>query len=187
MIAKGEVFDGCMMILSGILGVRPYTAIMEKWERCGYLPAVKYPSQYLCPSSKSSVDVNDCNETVWNTWRYLSCVLCVCAFGFGMCLHPHLGVQGHGSSWGLFLYSVLVHASVWGAWSSMHAVLSVCSCSGAWWCHLQWAHSLWSVVMIGSVSYLIFSDKMSSRVLIVYLSGVCCVFSPFSFYVNRVK
>ena len=64
MIAKGEVFDGCMMILSGILGVRPYTAIMEKWERCGYLPAVKYPSQYLCPSSKSSVDVNDCNETV---------------------------------------------------------------------------------------------------------------------------
>ena len=43
MIAKGEVFDGCMMILSGILGVRPYTAIMEKWERCGYLPVVKYP------------------------------------------------------------------------------------------------------------------------------------------------
>ena len=43
------------------------------------------------------------------------------------------------------------------------------------------------VVVIGSVSYLIFSDKMSSRVLVVCLSGVCCVFSSFSFYVDRVK
>ena len=64
MIAKGEVFDGCVMILGAILGVRPYTVIMGKWERCGYLPVVKYPSQYLCLSSKSSVDVNDCDETV---------------------------------------------------------------------------------------------------------------------------
>ena len=67
MIAKGEVFNGCVMILCAILGVRPYTAIMEKWKRCRYLPAVKYPSRYLCPSSKSSVnvsDVNDCNEMV---------------------------------------------------------------------------------------------------------------------------
>ena len=64
MIDKVEVFDGCTMILSGILGVRPYTAIMEKWERCGYLPAVKYPGWYLCPSSKFSVNVNDCDETV---------------------------------------------------------------------------------------------------------------------------
>ena len=41
--------------------------------------------------------------------------------------------------------------------------------------------------MIRSVSYLIFSDKMSSRVLMVYLSGVCCVYSFFSFCVDRVK
>ena len=67
MIAKGEVFDRCVMILCAILGVRPYTAIMEKWERCGYLSVVKYPGRYLCPSSKYSVDVsdvNDCDETV---------------------------------------------------------------------------------------------------------------------------
>ena len=62
MIGKGEVFDGCEMILYTILGVRPYTAIIEKWKRCGYLPAVKYPGQYLCPSYKSSVDVNDVND-----------------------------------------------------------------------------------------------------------------------------
>ena len=47
MIAKGKFFGRCMMILSAILGVRPYTAIMEKWERCGYLPGVKYHGQYL--------------------------------------------------------------------------------------------------------------------------------------------
>ena len=64
MIAKGEVFNGCVMILCAILGVRPYTAIMGKWERCGYFPVAKYPGQYLCPSSKSSVDVIDCDETV---------------------------------------------------------------------------------------------------------------------------
>ena len=67
MVAKGEVFDRCVMILYTVLGVRPYTAIMEEWKRCGYLPAVKYPGRYLCPSSNSSVgvsDVNDCNETV---------------------------------------------------------------------------------------------------------------------------
>ena len=67
MVAKGEVFNGCVMILYTIMGVRPYTAIMEKWKRCGYLPAVKYPGQYLCPSSKSFVcvsDVNDCDEMV---------------------------------------------------------------------------------------------------------------------------
>ena len=64
MITKGEVFGRCVMILSAILGVRPYTDIMKKWERCGYLPAVKYPSQYLCLSGKSSVDVNDHDETV---------------------------------------------------------------------------------------------------------------------------
>ena len=64
MITKGEVFSGCVMILSAILGVSPYTAIMKKWERCGYLPAVKYPGQYLCPSGKSSVNVNDRDETV---------------------------------------------------------------------------------------------------------------------------
>ena len=29
MVAKGEVFDGCVMILYTILGVRPYTAIWE--------------------------------------------------------------------------------------------------------------------------------------------------------------
>ena len=67
MVAKGEVFDGCVMILYTILGMRPYIAIVEKWKRCGYLPAIKYPGQYLCLSSKSSVnvsDVNDCNEMV---------------------------------------------------------------------------------------------------------------------------
>ena len=67
MVARGEVFDRCVIILYAILGVRPYTAIMKKWKRCGYLPAVKYPGWYLCPSSKFSVsvsDVNDCNEMV---------------------------------------------------------------------------------------------------------------------------
>ena len=62
MIAKGEVFDGCVMILYTILGVRLYTAMMGKWERCGYLPAVKYPGRYLGLSSKSSVDVSDVND-----------------------------------------------------------------------------------------------------------------------------
>ena len=64
MITKGEVSDGCVTILSVILGVRLYTAIMKKWGRCGYLPAVKYPSQYLRLSGKSSIDVNDHDETV---------------------------------------------------------------------------------------------------------------------------
>ena len=64
MITKGEVFDGCMMILSAILGVRPYTAIVKKWGRCGYLPAVKYPGQYLHPSGKYFINVNDCDETL---------------------------------------------------------------------------------------------------------------------------
>ena len=165
--------------LYAILGVRPYTAIIERWESCGYLTAVKYPGWYLCPSYKSFVDlgdVNDWDEMVWNVWRYLSCVSCVCIFilecafiSFWICrVVVHLG-------------SVLVHAPVWGAWSSMHAVLFVCSCSGAWWCHIQWVCGLWLIIMIRSVSYLIFSDKMSSRVLMVCLSGVCCVFSSFLF------
>ena len=67
MVAKGEVFDGCVMILYAILGVRPYTAIMRELKRCGYLHAVKYPGWYLCPSSESFVsvsDVNDCDEMV---------------------------------------------------------------------------------------------------------------------------
>ena len=38
-------------------------------------------------------------------------------------LCPLLGMQGHGLSWGLSCCSVLVCASVWGVWSSMHAVL----------------------------------------------------------------
>ena len=62
MITKGEVFNGCVTILSAILGVRPYTAIMKKWGRCEYLPAVKYPGWYLRLSGESSIDVNDCNE-----------------------------------------------------------------------------------------------------------------------------
>ena len=64
MIAKGEVFNTCVMILYTILGVRPYTAIIEKWKRCGYLPAVKYPSWYLCPSGTLSVHVSDHDETL---------------------------------------------------------------------------------------------------------------------------
>ena len=67
MIDKGEVFNGCVVILCTVLGVRPYTAIIEEWKRCGYLPAVKYPGWYLCPSSNSSFcvsDVNDCDEMV---------------------------------------------------------------------------------------------------------------------------
>ena len=62
MNVKGEVFNGCVMILYTILEVRPYTAIVEKWKRCGYLPAVKYPCQCLYPSYKSSVNVNDVNN-----------------------------------------------------------------------------------------------------------------------------
>ena len=53
---------GDAVVVSAILGVRPYTAIIRKWGRCGYLPAVKHPSRYLCPSSESSIDVNDHNE-----------------------------------------------------------------------------------------------------------------------------
>ena len=67
MIAKGEVFNRCVMILCAILGVRPYTAIMEMWKRCGYLSAVEYPGWCLCPPYKSFVnfnDVNDWDETV---------------------------------------------------------------------------------------------------------------------------
>ena len=64
MITKDEVFNGCVMILSAILGVRPYTAIMKRWGRCGYLPAVKYPSWYLHLSGESSAHVSDCNETL---------------------------------------------------------------------------------------------------------------------------
>ena len=82
MITKYEVFNGCEKILYAILGVRTYAAIIERWERCGYLPAVKYPGRYLCLSYKSSIgvsDVNNCDEMVWNMWRYLSCVSCVCA------------------------------------------------------------------------------------------------------------
>ena len=84
MITKYDVFNGCERVWYAILGVRPYTAIVERWERCGYLPAIKYPGWYLCPSCKSSVgvnDVKDCDEMVWNMWRYLSCVSCVCILG----------------------------------------------------------------------------------------------------------
>ena len=42
-------------------------------------------------------------------------------------------------------------------------------------------HHDWCV--FGSMSYLIFSDKISSGVVIVHLSGV----SSFSFHVGRVK
>ena len=120
MVTKYEVFDGCERILYAILGVRPYTAIVERWERCGYLPAVKYPGWYLCLSCKSSVgvnDVKDCNETVWNMWRYLSCVSCVCILGLGyafvsfwvcrvmVCLV--LGVHLIVLCWSVFLCEVL--------------------------------------------------------------------------------
>ena len=147
----------------------------KRWGRCGYLPAVKYPGWYLCPSGEFSVHVGDHDETLWRVWRYLSCVSCICTVGSGVCLCLLLDVQGHGSSWGSFLCPVLVCASMWDAWSSACIILSVCLCSSIWWCHLQCVRGPWLVILIGSVSYLIFSDKMSSLVFVACLSVVFLV------------
>ena len=194
MIAKGEVFNRCVMILCAILGVWPYTAIMEKWKRCGYLPAVKYPSRCLCPSSKPSVnvsDVNDCDETVWNAWQYLSCVSCVCAFSFwDMPLSP----SGYAGSWfvlgfvSLFCVGLCfcMRCSVFCVHCSF-----VCLCSGAWWCHLWWVPGLWLVIVIGVCLDLCLILSLQIRYHLVWSLSVClvfcCIFSSFSFHVGRVK
>ena len=143
MITKCEVFDGCEMILYAVLGVRPYTAIMERWERCGYLPAVKYPGRYLCLSYKSSIgvsDVNNCDEMVWNMWRYLSCMSCVCTLSLGcvfisfwICRVMVCLVMGF-----ISLLCVSPCSCVRCSVFCVRCLFFICSCSSAWWCHLRW-------------------------------------------------
>ena len=169
------------MILYAILGVRPYTAIIERWERCGYLSAVKYPGWYLCLYYKSSVgvsDVNDCDETVWNMWRYLSCVSCVCTLSLGYVFISFwiCRVMVHLVMGFISLLCVgpcsCVRCSVFCVCCSFF----MCSCSGAWWCHLQWVHGLWSVITINVCLdlYLILSFQI--RYHLGWLLSVCLVF-----------
>ena len=178
-ITKYEVFNRCEKILYAILGVRPYTGIVGRWERCGYLPAVKYPAWYLCLSYKSSVgvnDVKDCDETVWNMWRDLSCVSCVCVLGLGyafvsfwVCRVVVRLVVGFVS-----LFCVGPCSCV--RCSVFHACCSFVCLSGARWCHLQWARGLWSVIMIDACLglYLILSFQIRYR--LGWLLSVCLVF-----------
>ena len=49
MITKDEVFDGYLMVLSAILGVRPYTAIMKKVGKMWILPCCQVSQ--LVPAS----------------------------------------------------------------------------------------------------------------------------------------
>ena len=88
--------------------------------------------------------------------------------------------------------SVSVHAPVWGAQSSMCVVLSSCVhvlalvMSSLVDAQSLISHHDWC--MFGSVSYLIFSDKISSGVVVVCLSGVCChIFSTFLFIWSEVN
>ena len=62
MITKGEVFDGYVMILSAILGVRPYIAIMKKMGKMWILACCQVSRSDLCLSGEFSIDVNDHDE-----------------------------------------------------------------------------------------------------------------------------
>ena len=109
---------------------------------------------------------------------FVLCVMCMHVWS-GICLCLLLGMQGRGSSWGSSCCSVLVCASVWGAQSSVCAVLFVCLCSGAWWCHLWWARGLWSVIMISVCSDLCLILSFQIRYCLGWSLSVCLVFVVF--------
>ena len=89
--------------------------------------------------------------------------------------------------WGLSHCSVSVHAPVWGVQSSMCAVLlcvhvlvpgDVISSGHTVSDWSSWSMHAWVCIL----SYLIFSDKISSGVVVVCLSSVhYCIFSSFLF------
>ena len=77
MITKGEVFNGCVMILCTVCGSKALYSHNREVKRCGYLPAVRYPGQCLCLPYKFPVNINEVNdwdETVW-MWKGI-CPVC---------------------------------------------------------------------------------------------------------------
>ena len=120
-------------------------------------------------------------------WRYLSCVSCVCVLGLGcafisfwVCRVMVCLVVGF-----ILLFCVSPCSCV--------RCLVFCACCSfcvfMFWCLVMSSPvGTWSLIshcdrcIFGSVSYLIFSDKILSGVIIVCLSSIhCCIFSSFLF------
>ena len=115
---------------------------------------------------------------------FVLCVMCMRIWS-GICLHLLLGMQGCGSSWVCVGPCSCVRCLVFHARCSFCVFMFCCLVMSS-------PVGVQSLIghhqcVFGSMSYLIFSDKISSRVVVVCLSSICCIFSSFSFHVDRVK
>ena len=97
MITKYEVLNGYVIILSAILGVRLYTAIMKKMGKLWILACCQV--SWLVPASIWWI-FHPCKWLQWNIVKGLKVfILCgVCVFGSGVCFCLLLNMQGHGLS-----------------------------------------------------------------------------------------
>ena len=124
-----KFFDGCEKILYTILGGRPYTAIIERWERCRYLPAVKYPGWCLYTPYKSSISINEVNN--WDETVWMCGGICpVCHVYAHLAWHMPLSPAGCVGLWFVLWWDMSHHfvsanAPVWGALSFICVALSL--------------------------------------------------------------
>ena len=96
MITKDEVFDGCVMILSAILGVRPYTAMMKKMGKMWILACCQLSQ--LVPASIWGIFCS-CEWSQWNVVKgleiFVLCVMCMHVWFWGVSLSS----SGCAGSW----------------------------------------------------------------------------------------
>ena len=85
MITRGEVFDGCVMVLNAILRVWPYTAIMEKMGKMWILACCQVSQ--LVPASVW-LAFCPCEWLWWNIVMglevFVLCAMCMCIWFWGV-------------------------------------------------------------------------------------------------------
>ena len=87
MITRGEVFDGCVMVLNPILRMWPYTAIMEKMGKMWILACCQV--SWLVPASVWWTFC-PCEWLWWNAVIglevFVLCVVCMCIWFWSVSL-----------------------------------------------------------------------------------------------------
>ena len=109
MITKDEVFDGCVMVLSAILRVRPYTAIMKKMGKMWILACCKV--SWLVPASVWWIFCS-CEWSRWNIVKglevFVLCVVCMHIWFWGVSLSS----SGCAGSWFILRFISLFHVGL---------------------------------------------------------------------------
>ena len=108
-ITKDEVFDRCVMILSAILGVRPYTAIMKKIGKMWILACCQVSQ--LVPASVWWIFCS-CEWSWWNTVKglevFVLCLMCMRIWFWGVSLSS----SGCAGSWFILEFISLSHVGL---------------------------------------------------------------------------